>query len=127
MKTISGRLFLTLILLLAVITGGAGILYSVTTRNMYLNEQCKAVEQAYEEIRRQNIELLCKSGKQRKERAEEDELKEQSGDGLVPYENDNMRFRIRGERFELLYATSKLAQTNGSMDPQQREQWMQKY
>ena len=127
MKTISGRLFLTLILLLSVITGGAGILYSVTTRNMYLNEQCKAVEQAYEEIRRQNIELLCKSGNQRKERAEEDELKEQSGDGLVPYENDNMRFRIRGERFELLYATSKLAQTNGSMDPQQREQWMQKY
>lgn len=128
MKTISGRLFLTLILLLAVITGGAGILYSVTTRNMYLNEQCRVVERAYDEIRRQDIELLCRSGNQRKEKAEEDELEEQGSSFLEPYENDNLRFRIRNERFELMYATSKMALAKDeTTDSQMAKNRMQRY
>lgn len=128
MKTISSRLFLILILLLAAITGGVGILYSVTTRNMYLNQQCRTVEKAYEEILGQDIELLCQSANQRKEKAEEDELEEQGGSFLESYESDNLRFRIRDENFQLLYATSKHAQARDETgDMGMTQKWIQKY
>lgn len=128
MKTISRRLFASLVLVLALITGGAGVLYSVVMRSIYLKEQCRTLEQTYEQIQEQDIALLCQNANQRKEQAEEDELKEQGDGGLMIYENQNLRFRIRGENFELLYATSKQAKAReGTQDARQLAQLMQNY
>lgn len=120
MKTISRRLFVSLILVLAAVAGGAGVLYSAVIRRTYLDEQCKMIEQAYAQIQEQDIALLCQNANQKKERAEEDELKEQDSGELIRYENENLRFRIRDEQFELLYATSKMAQAKEEVRSEQQ-------
>lgn len=128
MKTISSRLFFSLVLVLAGVAGSAGILYLVISRNIYVGEQCRVLQQAYEEIQQQDILLLCERGNQRKEQAEEDELAEQDNGDLMLYENENLRFRIRDAEFDLVYATGKLAQTKEeNRSEQQRLQLMQNY
>lgn len=128
MKSISSRLFASLVLVLVLIAGGAGAIYSTAARMMYLNDQCRTLEQAYAKIQEQDLAVLCQNANQRKEQAEEDELKEQDGTGLMIYENENLRFRIRDENFELLYATGKQARPKESrQDTKQLAKLMENY
>ena len=41
MSTISRRLFVQIVLLLTLVSGGVGILYAYGTRALYISEQCK--------------------------------------------------------------------------------------
>lgn len=112
MRTISGRLFATVVVMLAVVAAGAGILYSGVARSLYIKEQCRIMEEVYSLLLEQDIAELCKRENRRKKVVDEDELEEQSGSFLEPYENSNLRFRIRDGEFRILYATNKFLQNN---------------
>lgn len=112
MSTISRRLFVTIILLLTVISGGVGILYAYGTRALYISEQEKTLEEVYQLLLQENIPELCERENRLKDEAAEDELEELSSGLLEEYENENLRFRIRNEKYELLYATNKTAQAS---------------
>lgn len=120
MRTISGRLFAVVVVLLAAVSAGVGILYSSVTRSLYIKEQCRIMEEVYNLLLEQDISALCESENRGKTVVGEDELEEQSGSFLEPYENSNLRFRIRDENFHLLYATNKSLET-GSEDAGQDE------
>lgn len=128
MKTISGRLLVITVLLLAVVSGGVGILYSGASRRLYIKEQCRMLEEVYTRLLEQDIRELCEEENRIKGIAGEDELEEQSGSFFEPYENNNLRFRIRGAEFELLYASNKLLQSGGnSLSPEQVAQNISRY
>lgn len=128
MSTISRRLFVQVVLLLTVVSGGVGILYAYGTRAVYISEQCKALEEVYALLLQEDIPELCRNENLMKDEAGEDEWEELSNGLLERYENDNLRFRIRNEDFELLYATNKTPQAkDNSMDPEYKRQKMQRY
>ncbi len=110
MNTINRRLFVMIVLLLTVISGGAGILYAYGARALYISEQKKTLEEVYGLLLQENIAELCERENRLKDEAAEDEWEELSGGLLEEYENSNLRFRIRDENYELLYATNKTAQ-----------------
>ena len=110
MNTISRRLFVMIVLLLTVMSGGAGILYAYGARALYISEQKKTLEEVYGLLLQENIPELCERENRLKNEAAEDEWEELSGGLLEEYENKNLRFRIRDENYELLYATNKTAQ-----------------
>ena len=99
-----------IVLLLTVISGGAGILYAYGARALYISEQKKTLEEVYGLLLQENIAELCERENRLKDEAAEDEWEELSGGLLEEYENSNLRFRIRDENYELLYATNKTAQ-----------------
>ena len=128
MNTISKRLFVHLVVLLTVLSGIVGALYAYGTRAVYISEQCKTVEEAYSRLVNVDIAELCQSENEMKKKALEDEGEENSGGLLEEYESDNLKFRIRDENFELLYATNKTPQVkNSSLDSSKMEQWMVRY
>lgn len=128
MSTISRRLFVQVVLLLTVVAGGVGILYSYGTRALYISEQCRVLEEVYELLLKEDIPELCENENLMKGEAGEDEWEEISNGLLERYENDNLRFRIRNESFELLYATNKTPQAkDNSMDPEYNQKKMQRY
>lgn len=102
-----------IVLLLVLVAGGIGVLYTSGMRSLYISEQCKMVDEVYALLLEQDIPQLCEEENRIKERAEEDEWEEQTGSLLEPYENNNLRFRIRDENFDLLYATNKMPQSEG--------------
>ena len=114
MKTISGRLLVVMVLLLAALSGGIGILYSGASRRLYIQEQCKMLDEVYARLLSEDIPALCEEENRIKGMAAEDEWEEVSDSLLEPYENNNLRFRIRDEQFRLLYATNKSKETDDS-------------
>ncbi len=128
MSTISRRLFVQIVLLLTLVSGGVGLLYAYGTRSLYISEQCRTLEEVYELLLQEDIPELCMNENRMKDEAGEDEWEELSPGLLEQYENDNLRFRIRDESFELLYATNKtaLAKDNNS-SPDSNYQKMQRY
>ncbi|MDO4323907.1 MAG: HAMP domain-containing sensor histidine kinase [Lachnospiraceae bacterium] len=128
MSTISRRLFVQVVLLLALVSGGVGILYSYGTRRLYISEQCKMLEAVYAILLEEDIPELCRNENLMKDEAEEDEWEEISDGLLERYENDNLRFRIRDENFDLLYATNKTSQAqDSSSNPEYNQKKMQRY
>ena len=128
MKTISGRLLVILVLLLTAVSGGIGILYSSVSRHLYIQEQCRMLNEVYGLLLDEDIPALCEEENRIKGMAAEDEWEESSDSLLEPYENNNLRFRIRDEEFNLLYATNKSEHTStSSHDPELTEQWIAKY
>ena len=59
MNTISRRLFVMIVLLLTVMSGGAGILYAYGARALYISEQKKTLEEVYGLLLQENIPELC--------------------------------------------------------------------
>ena len=128
MKTISGRLLVILVLLLTAVSGGVGILYSGVTRHFFIREQCKMLDEVYELLLQEDIPALCEEENRIKELASEDEWEEPSDSLLEPYENNNLRFRIRDGEFKLLYATNKSSQTGvNTLDEEQTRRRMERY
>lgn len=128
MSTISRRLFVQVVLLLTLVSGGVGILYSCGTKSVYISEQCRMLEEVYSLLLQEDIPELCRNENLMKGEAGEDEWEEASCGLLERYENDNLRFRIRNENFELIYATNKAAQVqNDSTDLQYNQKRMERY
>ncbi len=128
MSTISRRLFVQIVLLLTLVSGGVGILYAYGTRSLYISEQCRVLDEVYELIQQEDISELCRSENKLKDKAGEDEWEELSPGLLERYENDNLRFRIRDENFTLIYATNKTALAKGNnMNQEYNLQKMQRY
>ncbi|HIR27388.1 MAG TPA: HAMP domain-containing histidine kinase [Candidatus Choladousia intestinigallinarum] len=109
MKTIRVKLFFSVILLLTVAVCGIGLLYTVCNRELYIAGQCDYVDEAYQELVKQDLEELCRIGNQQKEVAAEEENPPAADRFLEGYENENLRFRIRDSSFSLLYDTYKSA------------------
>lgn len=103
-----------MVLLLTVVSGCTGIVYSYGSRTLYISEQCRTLEDVYALLLEENIPELCEKENSMKDEAAEDEWEEVSGSFFEEYENTNLRFRIRDENFELLYATNKTAQARNS-------------
>ena len=128
MKTISGRLIVILVLLLTAVSGGVGVLYSAVTRNFYIHEQCRMLDEVYARLLDEDIPALCETENRIKGMAAEDEWEETTDSLLEPYENNNLRFRIRDEEFKLLYATNKSAQTGvNTLDQEQTQRRIAQY
>ena len=108
MKTIRAKFFLSVILLLTTAVCGIALLYTVSSRRLYLASQCDYVDEAFEELKSQDLEELCRIGNEQKEVAQEEEAPE-SVWFLQRYENENLRFRIRNSSFQLMYDTYKSA------------------
>ena len=128
MRTISGRLFIIAVVLLAAVSAGVGILYSGVTRQLYIKEQCRIMEEVYGLLLKEDLAALCEKENQIKSIAGEDEWEEQSGSFLEPYENNNLRFRIRDKEFRLLYASNKTLQSTGDQtEPEQIRRRIARY
>ena len=127
MKTISGRLLVILVLLLAAISGGIGILYASVTRHFYIQEQCKMLDEVYALLLNEDIPALCEKENRIKNMAAEDEWEESSDSLLESYENRNLRFRIRDKDFKLLYATNKSSQSDTEMDQEEIQRKIKRY
>ncbi len=127
MKTISGRLLAILVLLLTMVSGGIGILYSSMSRHYYIQEQCRMMDEVYGLLLNEDLPTLCEEENRIKGMAAEDEWEDYADSFLEPYENKNLRFRIRDKEFHLLYATNKSQYISSSDDQELKEQWVAKY
>ena len=79
MNTIRRRLLVILVLLLTAVAGSIGILYSSVTRQFYIREQCRMLDEVYALLLEEDIPALCEEENRIKGMAWEDEWEETSG------------------------------------------------